>query len=113
MGRDRDFPSDLPTKFELVHHVHFHGDVEVSRRLERIEHSIHQLTQEIHNMTAELTKFIAAVDAATDKIAARIQKLIDASSLNDADRATLQAEVDKLNLLGQDPANPIPPAVSA
>jgi len=94
-------------------HVHIHGDIEVSRRLERIEQALTKLTQEIHTMSQELTTFIAAVDAATDKIAARIQKLIDASSLSADDKAKLQAEVDKLNQLGQDPANPIPPAVTA
>lgn len=58
--------------------------------------------------------FITQMDAATDKIAARIQTIItNAQGLSTEDSAALQAEVDKLNLLGQDPANPIPPAVTA
>ncbi|SRR5258706_10578245 len=59
---------------------------------------------------------ITAIDTATDKIAARIQKLIDqiaAGGLSPADvAAALQPEVDKLNALGQDPANPVPPSAA-
>ena len=56
---------------------------------------------------------ITQFDSATDKIAARIQNLIDSSgNLSNEDKAALQAEVDKLNLLGQDPANPIPNTVA-
>lgn len=60
----------------------------------------------------KIAALITQFDAATDKIAARIQKLIDAGSFSDEDNAALQAEVDKLNLLGQDPANPVPPATA-
>jgi hypothetical protein len=59
-----------------------------------------------------IAALIAKFDAATDKIAARIQKLIDAGGLNADSTAALQSEVDKLNLLGEDPANPVPPAVA-
>jgi len=62
----------------------------------------------------ELAQFITKIDAATDAIAARIQNLINTShTLTDDDKAALQAEVDKLNLLGQDVNNPIPPAATA
>lgn len=60
-----------------------------------------------------IADLITQFDAATDRIAARIQALINAPhvSLSVEDKAALQGEVDKLNLLGQDAANPIPPTV--
>jgi hypothetical protein len=60
----------------------------------------------------KVAALITEFDTATDKIAARIQKLIDAGGLSDESKTALQAEVDKLNLLGQDPANPVPPTVA-
>ncbi len=52
---------------------------------------------------------ITQFDAATDKIAARIQKILaNAQGLSAEDTAALQAEIDKLNALGEDPANPVP-----
>ncbi len=75
---------------------------------------IAELTEQEKNMAvdAAAAALIAAFDAATDKIAARIQKLIDASTtLSADDQAAFQAEVDKLNKLGEDPTNPIPPSV--
>ena len=60
----------------------------------------------------KVAALISEFDTATDKIAARIQALIDNGGLNAESQAALQAEVDKLNLLGQDPNNPVPPAVS-
>jgi hypothetical protein len=58
----------------------------------------------------KVAKLITEFDAATNAIAARIQKLIDAGGLNPESEAALQAEVDKLTALGQDPANPVPTA---
>lgn len=69
-----------------------------------------------HDMVSpDLASFITQIDTATDKIAARIQALINKPSagLSDDDKAALQAEVDKLNLMGQDPNNPLPPVVTA
>ena len=56
----------------------------------------------------KVSALITEFDTATDKIAARIQALIDNGSLNADSQAALQAEVDKLNALGQDPSNPVP-----
>jgi len=56
----------------------------------------------------KVAELITKFDNATDAIAARIQRMIDAGGLNPESQAALQAEVDKLNLLGQDPANPVP-----
>lgn len=60
----------------------------------------------------KVAALITEFDQATDKIAARIQNLIDNGGLNAESQAALQAEVDKLNLLGQDPNNPVPPAAT-
>ncbi len=60
----------------------------------------------------KVAELITKFDAATDKIAARIQKLIDAGGLSAESTAALQGEVDKLNLLGQDAADPIPTAAA-
>jgi len=56
----------------------------------------------------KVAALITEFDQATDKIASRIQKQIDTGGLNAESQAALQAEVDKLNALGQDPANPVP-----
>lgn len=56
----------------------------------------------------KVAALITQFDTATDAIAARIQKLIDAGGLSPESEAALQSEVDKLNALGQDPANPVP-----
>ncbi len=61
-------------------------------------------------VSADAANLITAFDTATDNIAARIQRLIDKPTvgLSPDDKAAFQAEVDKLNSLGQDPANPVP-----
>jgi len=68
------------------------------------------LTKEEQEMAVDpkVAALITEFDTATNAIAARIQKLIDAGGLNADSQAALQAEVDKLTALGQDPANPIP-----
>jgi hypothetical protein len=64
-------------------------------------------------VSQQVADLITQFDSATDKIAARIQNLIASSmTLSAADTAALQAEVDKLNLLGQDPNNPVPASVA-
>ena len=63
-------------------------------------------------VSAAVAALITEIDQATDKIAARIQTLIDKGTLSADDTAALQAEVDKLNLLGQDPNNPVPAAAA-
>lgn len=56
----------------------------------------------------KVSALITEFDQATDKIAARIQRIIENGSLNAESQAALQSEVDKLNALGQDPNNPVP-----
>lgn len=56
------------------------------------------------------------IDSATDAVATRIAALQTQikNSMTDAEVAAvktgLQAEIDRLTVLGQDPANPVPPA---
>ena len=73
-----------------------------------------ELSKEEQDMAVDpkVAALIQEFDAATDAIAARIQRLIDAGGLSADSQAALQAEVDKLNLLGQDPNNPVPPATA-
>ena len=73
--------------------------------------------QDLENKQMAVSPAVAALitefDTATDNIAARIQRLINSSgTLSAEDSAALQAEVDKLNLLGQDPNNPVPPSTT-
>jgi hypothetical protein len=56
----------------------------------------------------QVAALIAKFDAATDKIAARIQTLIDAGGLSAESAAALQAEVTKLEALGADQNDPVP-----
>lgn len=92
-------------------------NLEALRLLQRIEHRLLDITQALdaHDLEEQempiqpaIADLITQFDSATDKIAARIQKLIDDGSFSPEDKAALQAEVDKLNILGQDPANPVP-----
>ncbi len=92
--------------------------LKIQQRTERtllaISQALQIATLENPNMavSAAVADLITQFDTATDKIAARIQTLINNSNtLSAEDKAALQGEVDKLNLLGQDQSNPIPPNV--
>ena len=76
---------------------------------------IHELENPTDMVSPEVATLITGFDSATDGVAARIQRLLDRPtvSMNAEDKAAFQAEIDKLNLMGQDPANPLPPAVVA
>jgi len=82
----------------------------VTSRLLCIQQALDRSLLENPNMAVDpkVAELITKFDNATDAIAARIQRMIDAGGLNPESQAALQAEVDKLNLLGQDPANPVP-----
>lgn len=66
-------------------------------------------------VSADAATLITEFDTATNGVAARIQRLVNnpATGLSADDKAAFQAEIDKLTLMGQDPANPLPPAVTA
>jgi hypothetical protein len=86
----------------------------IQLRLLRLNQALDLRLLENPNMAVStgVAALITEFDTATDAIAARIQKLIDTSTtLSADDTAALQAEVNKLNLLGQDPNNPVPAAL--
>jgi hypothetical protein len=69
----------------------------------------YQTMEEANNMVdPKVAALIVQFDEATNRIAARIQKLVDAGGLSADSEAALQAEVVKLTALGADPANPVP-----
>lgn len=74
----------------------------LNTRLNQIERTI------LMGIGVETAKVLAAIDAATTRIAERIQALIDASDLSSEEKAAFTVEIDKLNALGSDPANPVP-----
>jgi cytochrome c556 len=77
----------------------------------RIKHALDladALKEKPTMVSPAIAELITKFDAATDKIAARIQTLINDGSFTPEDAAALQAEVNKLNALGEDPANPVP-----
>ncbi len=86
----------------------------IARRLLHVEQTLdeYELKEKDMAVSKEVADLIAKFDAATDAIAARIAKLITNINppLSPEDQAALQAEVDKLNTLGQDPNNPVPAA---
>ncbi len=60
-----------------------------------------------------VTAVIAQIDAATNAIAARIQRFIDAANTSGSMTAAeivaaLQPEADRLTAMGADPDNPVP-----
>lgn len=58
----------------------------------------------------QVADLITKFDNATDAIASRIQRIVSNVNppLSAEDTAAFQAEIDKLNALGQDPSNPVP-----
>ena len=85
----------------------------IERRLLAIKQALdlNNLTEEEKNMAVDpkVAALIVKFDDATNLIAARIQKLIDAGGLSPESEAALTAEVQKLEALGADPNNPVPP----
>lgn len=62
-------------------------------------------------MSPEVAEILKAMDGATTRIAARIQRLIDKSGLSADEKAAFAAEIESLNKLATDPTEPIPPGV--
>ena len=83
----------------------------IQLRLVRVNQAIDRFQLENKDMAVSpaVAALVTEFDTATNAIAARIQDLINTSStLSADDTAALQAEVDKLTVLGQDPNNPVP-----
>ncbi len=101
-------------------------DYVVREALKRIEGEVKGLVKAVAVLKTLTEKFMAtvaqdfeslrqALDAATNAVAAEIQKLVQGlkNSMTDAELATaksgFQAVADRLTVLGQDPVNPVPP----
>jgi hypothetical protein len=87
----------------------------IQAKLLGVTHAIDlfELQEKEMALDPKITAVIQAIDTATNDIAARIQKLIDAAAnagtlTSDEIAAALQPEVDKLTALGKDPNNPVP-----
>lgn len=96
-------------------------DDRVAQQLSRIADELGGIRSSIMALKDELQNLIASFDTATNAVAAEIDKLrqqiadalANPNTLTDEDKAAiesgLQAQIDRLNVLGSDPSNPIPP----
>lgn len=91
-------------------------NVELLQTLQRIQNSVAVMKQildvedlkkqgEATMVDPKIAEIASLMDAATNAIAARIQRLIDAGGLSPESEAVLRAEVANLQALGQDPNN--------
>ena len=86
-----------------------------------IETTLDRIQQKMETTMATLQNFkdlLAAVDTETNRIAAKIQSLVDSlggGGMTDAQEAEalagLSAVADRLKTIGADPTNPVPPVV--
>jgi predicted nucleic acid-binding Zn-ribbon protein len=76
--------------------------------LAQLAAAIQALTQRIEAMHEELTAFINRMDAATNAIAARLEKLTTDPQLPADIKARLEEEIAQLEAMGKDPADPLP-----
>lgn len=115
----------LPVKIDAEIHLHVHGDhedrpSEVLRKLGDLGTLMHQLQRKVSTMAtkADFDGLVAAVNTATNNIAARIAALeakIASGGLTAEEETTVLAELasvrTNLEALGADPTNPVPPPV--
>ena len=86
------------------------GEFDGNAKLDAILAKLEQVRKQ---MTEDTKKLIARFDAASNKVAAKLQKLIDLAatqgSVTEAEvRAALEPEVAELEELGKDPNDPAP-----
>ncbi len=81
------------------------------KRILAIQQTILERITHMGQILEEVKAFAAKIDEATNAVAARIQVLIDklaAGTVTSEElAAALQPEVDKLQAMAQDPANPV------
>ncbi len=65
------------------------------------------LSQDIKDLTTKLDAATTAVATRLDKLQASIKNSMTDAEVADV-KSGIQAEIDKLTLMGQDPVNPIP-----
>jgi len=88
------------------------------KQLKQVNTVLDHIQQKMETMMATLQNFkdlLAAVDAETNRIAAKIQALVDqlsAGGMSDAEEAEalagLSAVADRLKTIRADPSNPVP-----
>ena len=95
--------------FEIIVNV-FRHDADVGK-MDEILRSVKELRMTLSQDFLELAQ---RIDAATTAVASRIATLQSSirNSMTDEEvqavKAGLQVEIDRLTVLGQDPANPVP-----
>jgi putative protein kinase ArgK-like GTPase of G3E family len=72
-------------------------------------HELKKSGEEDMPISPAVATLITGFDDATNAVADRIQKLVNASGLTPEEVAAFQVEIERLKTLGQDPSNPIPP----
>lgn len=106
-------------RFDIFLHTRLINDpliplvAELNLKLDLILTRLDIQEKKIMALQQETKDLIQAVDDATNAVAAKLQKLIDAAStagsLSEAEvRAALQPEVDRLKALGASDDNPVP-----
>lgn len=86
-------------------------EIRTDRRLAALTEKV----DELMTVTTEVRALTARIDEATNAIGARLQALADRleGDISAADaaliKADLEAEATRLEAMGRDPANPIPP----
>jgi chromosome segregation ATPase len=96
---------------ELGRTLHGHGVT-----LHEMNGRLHELRRDIMGLKDDLKDLAAQIDAETNAVAARIEKLVAqlaTGTLSDADKAEVVAafgaEIARLKTLGADPSAPVPP----
>ena len=80
-------------------------------RLEAIERKV----DELMGVAQDIKDLAAKIDAATTAVATRLETLLQrvTNGMSDAEvadvKSQLQAEADRLTVMGRDPNNPVPP----
>lgn len=96
-----------------VHH-YVHNDVQddIAPRLERIEQALKLLIIQGETLMALDAALAKRLDDATNAIANRMQKLLDAAKnqtrLTPEEEALIEADIARLENMGKDVANPLP-----
>lgn len=92
----------------IVVNVHFHNAAEA-----KLDSAL-QLLEKLMNISQDIKDLTQKIDTATTGVATRIDRLSGqiTNSMTDEEvneiKSGLQAEVDRLTVMGQDPQNPIP-----
>lgn len=92
----------------IYHHNVDNSPNDVILRLNRIDRQIQLLGDQIMALDAA---FVQRLDKATNDIAARFQALLDSqrTNLTDEQVAEMEADISRLEEMGKNPNQPLPP----